>query len=84
MADITGALHEAVDDLCNVDPGSMQKWISAITDAESLIAALPESRERDIAMERLTECSWWYSLAITETTVIDHQTAKKYVRKMRR
>lgn len=62
----------------------MRKWLSVLTDAEALIAALPDSMEKEIALQKMTECAWWYSLAATDTSIMDNATAKRAVRKMRR
>ena len=74
------ALHETVDEFC--DGNNIDKWINVIGDAEALIAALDESYEREIALQKLMECAWWYSVAASKISTIDKQTAKKVVRRM--
>lgn len=83
VSEVRDALHGAVDDLLGTNADAA-KWIATVTDAEALIASLPESREREVALERLMECCWWYELAATGTGVFDRATAKRAVRRMRR
>ena len=85
MNDTREALHAAVEDLFSgKDKGEfLRKWTNALTNIEALLMSLPESHERQMAIDRMTECAYWTSLIITDAQVMDRQTARKTVRRMR-
>ena len=42
-----------------------------------------DEQERQMAIDRMAECAYWTSLIITDAQVMDRQTARKTVRRMR-
>ena len=84
MNDYREALHAAVEDLCEGKGRDelLRKWLKTLTDAEAIIESLPESREQEIALERLMECSWWVSLILTDAHVMEPREARRTVRRM--
>ena len=84
MNDVREALHAAVEDLCDGKGRDelLRKWTATLTNAESIIVSLPECREQEIALERLTECAMWVSMILTDAHVMDRRDARRNVRRM--
>ena len=77
------SLHEEVDAICDTHGDIMHKWSKTMAEAEAIIVSQDESEEQKVALQRLRECAFWFTLAITGTGVMDRDEAKRTVRRMR-